>query len=201
MGVRAHAGLEADAACRAAIWLSSADLAPQRKEKPRKRRKKKSLRREPQHETDPKTEPCDRATPNTAATSLSRANHDHVGAVGEIAGDVETKRRMPADMAADVATVHPNFGQVVDGAELEQDVLPFPVVGKRKRAPIPDHWMKRRVADSAHLTFRAKRNEDLARQFLLTRKPLFAETGVLVVKLKLPLSVEVHPQLALELGF
>ena len=69
-----ESGLKSSCIRRAAIWLSSADLAPQRKEKPRKRRKKKSLGREPQHETDPKTEPCDRPTPNTAATSLSHVS-------------------------------------------------------------------------------------------------------------------------------
>ena len=97
------------------------------------------------------------------------ADGEYLGAdAGEEIGDIELNGDIAAFVLADEATVDPDHGAIVDGAEVEQDAAVGPVGGELDGAAVPDPGVETGVADAGELGFEGVGDGDLAGQRFFT---------------------------------
>ena len=106
--------------------------------------------------------------------------------------DVEGERIVAAAMRADRAAVHKDFGLPIDGAEMEQQLLVFPISRHFERAAIPEPvLLANELLHAGERRLDRKRHHDRPRQRLPRRRCItFMRRG------PLPHAVEVHPGLS-----
>ena len=80
--------------------------------------------------------------------------------------DVQRERRVAAPVLAGRLAVDPDFGLVVDRAEMQQDSAACPIFREAEHAPVPDRWHEIEAADAGQGAFGAEGHQDGIRKGL-----------------------------------
>ena len=113
-------------------------------------------------------------------------------------GNVGFERRARAAVAHHAASVDIDGGLIVHGTEVEQDALPFPCLGHRNLALVPDAGDEIRVCYARQFALRAERHGDAALEPLAVFQSAVV-AGASEVECVGPCAVEVEPLGALKL--
>ena len=135
------------------------------------------------------------------AEVIPHAHGDGVLALLQGLGDVEGEGHVAADVVAQVLTVDPHLGVVVAGADVEQDALARPGLGKGQGLAVPHTVAEVLVTNARQLALAAEGNGDgLGEGSAVLVASLL--TGQTAIGLVFPGAVEVEPQsvAAVELG-